>query len=124
MDVDDDDQHTEVEAAVGDKRAAPGSSSARTTRASSQAAREASQTGLTQELERQLCQCVHDMLVAQRYVDEWPLEGVQRWLQTEKDVVLPLELLEQYFDRVDQRVTETVPYVLYDVAEKTVHRDY
>lgn len=122
MEVDEPEDDAPV-AGVGDKRSAPGATSARTTRAS-QAARDAGQVELNAELEMQLCRCMNDMLLAQPYVDEWALSGVQRWLQTNKDLAVPLDLLEKYFDRVDQRLTAEVPFVLYDVAEKTVHRDY
>jgi hypothetical protein len=79
---------------------------------------------LSPETEVQLCAAVNDMLVQQRYVDEWRIEGVARWLQENKALTVSEELLERYFDRVDQSLTAQLPHVLYDVAEKTVHRDY
>lgn len=106
---------------VGQKRGASGGAS-RTTRASQAAAPQALE--LTPELEDQLCELVNEMLVEQRYVDEWQVAGVQRWLKDNKDLELPVDLLEKYFDRVDQRLPVKVPYVMYDVAEKAVHRDY
>lgn len=110
--------------AVGQKRGATGAAAAvRTTRAS-QAAGAAQTLELTPELEDQLCELVNEMLVDQRYVDEWQVDGIQRWLKENKDLELPIALLERYFDRVDQRLPVKCPYVLYDVAEKAVHRDY
>jgi hypothetical protein len=79
---------------------------------------------LNADAEERLCKAVNDMLVQQRYVDEWKVEGIQRWLQENKTISISREMLEQYFDRVDQSLPATVPHVLYDVAEKTVHRDY
>jgi hypothetical protein len=76
------------------------------------------------DAEARLCKAVNEMLVAQRYVDEWKVEGVQRWLVETKGIAIARELLEQYFDRVDQNLPAAVPHVLYDVAEKAVHRDY
>jgi len=64
------------------------------------------------------------MLVAQRYVDEWKVDGVHKWLKDNRSLEVPVTVLEEYFDRVDQSLPEDIPHVLYDVAEKTVHRDY
>jgi hypothetical protein len=108
---------------VGDKRTKSGSVAKRTTRGSSKATQE-SAPELTEELESQLFQAVSDMLVDQRYVDEWKVEGVVRWLKENKDMNVSQDVLEEYFDRVDQNLPSQVPHVLYDVAEKTVHRDY
>ena len=79
---------------------------------------------LAPETEATLCAAVNDMLVQQRYVDEWNVSGVARWLQEHKGITVSEELLAEYFDRVDQKATAEQPHVLYDIAEKAIHRDY
>ena len=74
--------------------------------------------------EQTLCDAVNDMLVEQRYVDEWKIDGIARWLQASKGITISEKLLEEYMDRVDQNLPAKVPHVLYDLAEQTVHRDY
>jgi hypothetical protein len=121
--LEDDVEEEERQPTVGQKRGATGAP-VRTSQASQQAAGAAQPMELTSELEEQLCELVNEMLVEQRYVDEWQVSGVQRWMKENKGLDIKVDLLEQYFDRVDQRLPVKVPYVLYDVAEKTVHRDY
>lgn len=110
------------QAAVGQKRGAGGAPAS--THRAPQAAAGMQPLELTPELEEQLCDLVNAMLVDQRYVDEWKVDGIQRWLKENKDLDLKADLLEKYFDRVDQRLPVKVPFVIYDVADKTVHRDY
>jgi hypothetical protein len=118
------------EAQVGQKRTKTGATARRTARPAppleeAPAAVDANAIMvLNADAEERLCKAVNDMLVQQRYVDEWKVEGIQRWLQENKTISISREMLEQYFDRVDQSLPATVPHVLYDVAEKTVHRDY
>lgn len=121
--LEDDVEEQEPQPTVGQKRGA-GGAPARTPRASQAAAATQQLTELTPELEDKLCDLVNAMLVDHRYVDEWQVAGIQRWLKENKDLDVKVEVLEQYFDRVDNRLPVRVPYVLYDVSEKTVHRDY
>jgi hypothetical protein len=111
---------------VGQKRTQGGQALRRSTRTTSAQAAAVSDAvmSLTAETEAKLCTAINDMLVEQRYVDEWKVEGVARWLQESKAMTVSEALLESYFDRVDQNMPDTVPHVLYDIAEKTVHRDY
>jgi hypothetical protein len=70
-----------------------------------------------------LCAAVDAMLQAHAYVDSWKLEGVARWLQ-ERGITISEERLHEYFDLVDQNEVTPLPHVIYDVSERTVHRDY
>lgn len=79
---------------------------------------------LTPAVEAQLCAAVKDMLLAQRYVDEWKVAGVVRWMQENKSLTIAEPLLAQYFDRVDQNMTAEAPGILYDAVQSAVHRDY
>lgn len=117
-DVDQDAQ--EQQPIVGQKRGASGGA-AFTRTSSSQAP---GVVELTPELEDRLCDLVNELLLEQRYVDEWKVDGIQRWLKEKKSLDLSMDLLEKYFDRVDQQLPVKSPHVLYDVAEKAVHRDY
>ena len=71
-----------------------------------------------------LCAAVNEMLQKHAYVDTWRLDGVARWLQEQRGVTIAEALLHEYFDLVDQNEVTPVPHVIYDVAERTVHRDY
>ena len=110
---------------VGQKRAPGGTRSRRSEKADAPA-EEAGDAimALNSATEAKLCAAIDDMLVAQRYVDQWQVDGVVRWLQEHKGVTVSEKLLEEYLDRVDQNLPEKVPHILYDLSEKTVHRDY
>lgn len=110
--------NTDNTARVGQKRTTSG------TAADNPKPKHAPTVQLDAAMEKRLYDAVSTMLVAQRYVDEWKVEGVQKWLMENQNLEIPVGLLEEYFDRVDQSLPENIPHVLYDVAEKTVHRDY
>lgn len=115
---DDENVNKDNTARVGQKRTTSG------TAADPPRQKQAGAMQLDAALEKTLFDAVSAMLVGQRYVDEWKVEGIQKWLRDNKCLEVPMTVLEEYFDRVDQNLTENIPHVLYDVAEKTVHRDY
>ena len=79
---------------------------------------------LNPEVEAQLCKAVNDMLFEQRYVDEWKVSGVARWLQENRGITISESLLSNYFDRTDLNLTAEQPRILFDLDQNTVHRDY
>jgi len=64
------------------------------------------------------------MLFEQRYVDQWSVAGTVRWLQQHRGITISETLLRSYFDRVDQKLTEDAPGLLYDAEDGAIHRDY
>ena len=115
-------------AQVGGKRTPRGTAATTGARSGGRSAAAASDSNAIMELstanEAKLCKAVNDMLVEQRYVDSWQMPGIVRWLQEQRGITVSEDLLEKYFDRVDQLQTAEQPHILYDLSEKTVHRGY
>jgi hypothetical protein len=113
-------------AAVGQKRMKDGAPPRRSTRGPSATAALADPSAvmsLDVPAQAKLCASVNAMLQAHAYVDSWKLGGVARWLQ-EQGITISEDLLHEYFDLVDQNEVTPLPHVIYDISERTVHRDY